>query len=87
VVHGIEESSVNSEDSHDDTDVLSSAVIEDAVGIAVAGADNQAFSCIVQARKDSEHGGLVAADESENVWAFNNRQKWCEEPPMVEDDD
>jgi hypothetical protein len=34
VVYGIEESSVNSEDSHDDTDIPSSAVIEDALGIA-----------------------------------------------------
>jgi hypothetical protein len=87
VVHGIEESFVNSEDSHDDTDVPSSAVIEDALGYSSCRSRQSSIQLHCTARKDSEHGGLVAADESENVWAFNNGEKWGEEPPMVEDDD
>lgn len=69
VVQGVKTVSESAEDdSYDDTDVPSSAIIEDALGIAVTGADVQVTDCIVQARKDDETGGLVAADE-ENVWA------------------
>jgi len=69
-VHGIE-TMESADDSNDDTDVPSSAIIQDALGIAVSGAD-QASDCVVQMRKDAEHGGLVAANEDEDVWAFNN---------------
>jgi hypothetical protein len=46
----------------------------DALGIAVSRAD-QASDCVVQTRKDTEHGGLAAADKDEDVWAFNNGKK------------
>ena len=84
-VHGIE-TMESADDSNDDTDVPSSAIIQDALGIAVSGAD-QASDCVVQTRKDTEHGGLVAADEDEDVWAFNNGKKWGDEPPVNEGDD
>lgn len=87
VVQGVETVSESAEDdSYDDTDVPSSAIIQDALGIAVTGADVQVTDCIVQARKDDETGGLVAADEEENVWAWNNGEKWGDELPMDEDE-
>jgi len=84
-VHGIE-TMESADDSNDDTDVPSSAIIQDELGIAVFGAD-QASDCVVRTRKDAEHGGLVAADEDEDVWAFNNGEKWGDEPPADEGDD
>ena len=30
---------------------------------------------------------VVAADEDEDVWAFNNGEKWGDEPPADEGDD
>ena len=84
-VHGIETDSAG-DDDNDDTDVPSSAIIQDALGIVVFGA-NQASDCVVGTRKDARHGGLVAADEGEDVWAFNNGEKWGDEPPVDEEDD
>ena len=84
-VHGIEAMG-STDDSNDDTDVPSSAIIQDALGIAVSGAD-QASDCVVWTRKDAEHGGLVAAEKDEDVWAFNNGEKWSGEPPADEGDD
>ena len=75
----------SADDSNYDTDVPSSAIIQDTLGIAVSRAD-QASDCVVQTRKDTEHGGLVAADENDDVWAFNNGKKWGEEPPVDEGD-
>jgi hypothetical protein len=84
-VNGIE--TVGSmDDSNDDTDVSSSAIIQDVFGIAVSGAD-QASDCVVRTRKDAEHGGLVAANKDEDVWAFNNGEKWGDEPPVDEGGD
>ena len=84
-VHGIETDSA-SDDDNDDTDVPSSAIIQDALSIVVFGAD-QASDCVVGTRKNAGHGGLVAADEGVNVWAFNNGEKWGDEPPIDEEDD
>ena len=84
-VHSIE-TMVSADDNNDDTDVSSSAIIQDALGIAVSRAD-QASDCVIWTRKDAEHGGLVAADEDEDIWAFNNGEKWSGEPPVDEGDD
>ena len=84
-VHGIEIDSAG-DDHNDDTDVPSSAIMQDALGVVVFSAD-QASDCVVGTRKDAEHGGLVAADEGEDVWAFNNGEKWGDEPPIDEEDD
>ena len=75
----------SADDSNDDTDVPSSAIIQDTLGIAVSGAD-QASDCVVQTRKDTKHGGLVAAAKDEDVWALNNGKKWGDEPPVDEGD-
>ena len=56
------------DDENDDTDVPSCPIIQDALGVVVFGAD-QASDCVVGTRKDAEHGGLVAADDGEDVWA------------------
>ena len=82
-VHGIETDSAD--DDNDDTDVPSSAIIQDALGVMVFGVD-QASDCVVGTRKDAEHGGLVAADDGENVWAFNNGERWGDEPCVDEED-
>jgi hypothetical protein len=84
-VHGIETMG-STDDSNDDTDVPSSAIIQDALGIAVSGAD-QASDCVVRTRKDAEHGGLVAADKGGNVWAFNDGEKWGDDLPVDEGGD
>ena len=84
-VHGIE-TMVSADDSNDDTDVPSSAIIQDALGIAVSGED-QVSDCVVQTRKDAEHGGFVAANKDEDAWAFNNSEKWSDELPVDERDD
>ena len=73
-------------DSNDDTDVPSSAIIQDALGIVVSGAD-QSSDCIVRTRKDAEHGGFIAADEGENVWAFDDGEKWGDDLPVDEGGD
>jgi hypothetical protein len=88
VVQGIETIPADSEDdNHDDTDVPSSAIILDALDIVVIGADDQASDCIVRAAKDKMTGGLIAADEEENVWAWNNGEKWGDELPVDENED
>jgi hypothetical protein len=49
-VHGIETNSAE-DDDNDDTDVPSSAIIQDALGIVVFGADH-ASDCVVGTRKE-----------------------------------
>jgi hypothetical protein len=48
--------------------------------------DAQVSDCVVQTHKDKEHSGLVAADDKEDVWAWNDGKKWGDELPVVEDD-
>jgi hypothetical protein len=61
----------SADDSNDNMDVPSSAIIQDTLGIAGSRAD-QASDCVVQTREDTEHGGLVAVNKDEVVCAFNN---------------
>jgi hypothetical protein len=87
-VHGTEDDHEKGNDFNDDTDVPSSAVIRDQLGIVISEGDSdaRASNCVVQTRKDRDHGGLVAADDEEDVWAWNNGEKWGDEPPMTDDD-
>ena len=89
MVHGIEDAttqaaSMNAE-CDDDADVPSSAIIEDALGIEVSGADSGGPYCVVQAWRQDNHAGLVAGGDDEDVWAWKNGEKWTELP--MEDDD
>ena len=47
----------------------SSAVIQDALNTVIPGADHDAAHFVSRVRRDPERGGLVAADENEDVWA------------------
>jgi hypothetical protein len=83
-VHGIEdvESQTPSlEDSYDDTDVPSSVVIRDALGVEVSGDNVFEQTCVQQAWKDDEHGSLIADGDKENIWAWNNGEKWGNKLP------
>jgi hypothetical protein len=54
--------------------------------ITEATAQNQPSDCVARVCKDVEHGGLVADEEIENMWAWKNGEK-LREAPMVDDDD
>ena len=88
-VHGIEDVEAQTpslEDSCDDTDVPSSLVVQDALGIEVP--DNVFEQmCVRQARKDDEHGGFVADGDEENIWAWNNGEKWGDNLPTNDGDE
>jgi len=67
--------------------VPSSAVIQDALNTVVPGADHDAAHFFSQVRRDPEWGGLVAADKNEDVWAWNNGEKWGDNLLTDENDD
>jgi hypothetical protein len=87
-VHGLDELEVppmeEPEDDCDDSDIPSSAVIRDALGIEVSRADVDGQVCVGSSKKDEEHGGLVADDENEDVWAWNNGERWGDKLPVEE---
>jgi hypothetical protein len=60
------------EDDCNDSDIPSSAVICDALAIEVSGADVDGRVCVGSSKRDKEHGGLVADDKNEDVWAWNH---------------
>jgi hypothetical protein len=62
--------------------VLLSAVIHNQLGIIISEGDAQVSDCVVQTHKDREHGRLVAADDEEDVWAWNDGKKWGDELPL-----
>ena len=86
-VHGLEDEDAQENDCHDDTDVPSSAVIRDQLGITItdATAHDQVSDCVVQVCKKMEHGGLVADGEIEDMWAWKNGER-LREAPMDDDE-
>ncbi|KAH7903996.1 hypothetical protein BJ138DRAFT_1119844 [Hygrophoropsis aurantiaca] len=72
VVHGFEDNELISMDDEDDSDVPSSAVIEDALGIT--GLDSDFVDRWIQWGDD------------ENIWAWNNGEKWGDDLPTISDD-
>ena len=46
---------------------------------------NKSETHVLAARLD-ESGGLVAATKEEDIWAWNNGEKWGNELPNVPDD-
>jgi hypothetical protein len=90
VVHSMEDAaaqaaSMNTE-CNDDADVPSSVVIEDALGIEVSGADTGGSYCVAQAQRQGNHAGLVVGGEDEDVWVWNNGEKWETELPTEDND-
>ena len=87
-MHGLEELEVppmeEPEDNCDDSDIPSSAVIRDALGIEISGVDVDGRVCVGSLKNDGEHGGLVADDKNEDVWAWNNGEKWGDKLPVEE---
>ncbi|KAG8221665.1 hypothetical protein J3R82DRAFT_1949, partial [Butyriboletus roseoflavus] len=72
--HGDTESDYVTVDADDDADVPSSAVIHDALGLAVAempAAVDSVLHCIGSTEKGPSNS-LVAAGEYEDIWAFIN---------------
>lgn len=64
---------------YDDTDIPFSAVVEETFGginIPATETGEQGFSTTVTTSICSPEGGLMANDENENVWAWNNGVKW-----------
>ena len=90
-VQGIEDEAAQEvsmgEDCDDDADIPSSAIIRDALGITVSGADLNVSHCVNHAQNVNEHQGLVAMGEEEDIWAWNKGEKWGDVLPTTEDDD
>ncbi|KIM77329.1 hypothetical protein PILCRDRAFT_12147 [Piloderma croceum F 1598] len=91
-VEGIEEEEAQAAsmdgDCNDDVDISSADIIHDALGFRVSESDSDTDNVgyVSQVQRDSEHGGLVAAGEEENVWAWNNGEKWGDELLTEEED-
>ena len=54
--------------------------------LATPGGANMSEIHVLAARLD-ESGGLIAATEEEDIWAWNNGEKWGTELPTVPDDE
>jgi hypothetical protein len=79
------------DDCPDDSDVPSSLVIQEVLGVTISesateGGANMTEIHVSAARLD-ELGGLVAATEEEDIWAWNNGEKWGDELPTVPDNE
>lgn len=90
IVQGIEDDAAqvaSMEEDCDDTDVPSNAVIQDVLGITVSNADLNVSNCVAHTQSTSDHRGLVAMGEEEDIWTWNNGLKWGDDLPTTEDDD
>ena len=77
------------DDCHDDSDISSSLIIQEMLGINISATEDSTNMTTIHvsvARLD-ESGGLVAATEDEDIWAWNNGQKWGNELPTVPDNE
>lgn len=73
VVLGVEEVQLNTTEADDDADVLSSAVIQDALGLDIDNpADVDMISHCVESTEKGPDEILVAAGEDEDIWAYIN---------------
>ena len=88
VVQGIEEPEAQLQsmegDCCDDSDIPTHLVIQETLGLTVS-ADLGAAPmdhCVLQVGQD-EDGNLVASNESENVWAYNNGELWGDKAPEM----
>ena len=95
-VEGIEEEETQAAsmdgDCNDDMDISSSDVIHNALGFRVSESESdpdtsRCVGYVSQVQRDHEHRALMAVGEEENVWAWNNGEKWGDELPTEEEDD
>ena len=93
VVHGLEELDARDvameDDCPDDSDVPSSLVIQEVLGINISATEGDAnmTETHVSAARVDESGGLIAATEEEDIWAWNNGERWGNELPTVPDNE
>ena len=93
VVHGLKETDAHDvamvDDCHDNSDILSSLVIQEVLGINISATeDSTNMTAIhVSAARLDESGGLVTAIEEEDIWAWNNGKKWGNELSTVPDNE
>ena len=78
IIYGVDtNNSQMEEESFDDIDVPSSAVIHDMLSVEVHKLNQSADHLVLQPWKDLTYNGPVAAmdDLEENIWAWNNGEK------------
>jgi hypothetical protein len=76
------------EECLDDSDIPSRLVIQHALGTTISETEGSAnmSELKISAAKLGDSGGLVAAMDEENIWAWNWGEKWGDKPPTVADD-
>ncbi|KAJ6472516.1 hypothetical protein C8R45DRAFT_1164232 [Mycena sanguinolenta] len=85
---GLAEEEEGNFDSNDDSDVCLPAVVGDALGICVDVEDFSQHAPVThQAARCPTNDGLVALDESENMWAYTDDGQLWHEVKEVESDD
>ena len=90
IVQGIKEPEAQLQsmegDCCDNSNVPSHLVIQEALGLAVSADPDseEAAHCVLQVRQDEDRN-LVAGNESENVWAYNNGELWGDKAPELDD--
>ena len=74
------------DDCPNNSDVPSSLVIQQVLGINISATENNVnmMEIHVSAARVDGSGGLIAAME-EDIWAWNNGEKWGNELPTVPD--
>lgn len=75
-------------ESYDDSDVPSSAVIHDALGLDINSTMSTQETAHCVANVQHVDGGLVAGGDEENMWAWDKTgEKWGETLPTVEEEE
>ena len=93
VVHGLEELDAPNiamdDNCPNDSDVLSSLIIQEVLGVNISTTkgDVNMSEIHFSAARLNESGGLVTATEEEDIWAWNNGEKWGNELPSVPDNE
>ena len=57
------------------------------INISATKGDANMTEIHVSAARVDESGGLIAATEEEDIWAWNNGEKWGNELPTVPDNE
>jgi len=93
IIHGLKEPDAHNvameDDCPDDSDIPSSLVIQEVLGITISTMEDSVNTTKihVSAARLDESGGLVAATEEEDIWAWNNGKKWGDELSTVLDNE
>ena len=93
VVHGLEELDAPNiameDDCPNNSDIPSSLIIQEVLRVNISTTKGNAHmsEIHVSVARLNESGGLVAAMEEEDIWAWNNGEKWGNELPTVPDNE